>query len=58
MITLTKTDSALLESLEEIVGHLGASLIQAIPSDDQIIIGHVRDAYQIAIELLRAEKDK
>jgi len=27
--------------------HLGAALIQALPSDDQIIIGHVRDAHRL-----------
>lgn len=33
--------------------HLGAALIQSIPSDDQMIIGHVRDAHGILETLLR-----
>jgi len=34
-------------SLNEIYGHLGAAEIQSIPSDDQIIMNHVRDAKRI-----------
>ena len=33
------------EKLEEIIGHLGAALNQQAPSDDKIIMGHVRDAH-------------
>ena len=39
---------------EQIVGHLGAALIQALPSDDQIIMGHVKDAYDLAVGLPRS----
>ena len=31
----------------EIRGHLGAAVAQSIPEDDQIIMGHVRDALEI-----------
>ncbi|MDY0242184.1 MAG: hypothetical protein RBR34_08405 [Rhodospirillaceae bacterium] len=31
--------------IEEAIAHLGAALSQTIPSDDQIIMGHVRDAH-------------
>lgn len=40
-----KHDKALLE----IIGHLGTALIQSIPSDDQIIIGHIRSANKLAV---------
>jgi hypothetical protein len=39
---------------EQIVGHLGAALMQALPSDDQIIMGHVKDAYELAVALPRS----
>lgn len=35
-------------ALEQIIAHLGAALIQQSPSDDAIIMGHVRDAYKLA----------
>jgi hypothetical protein len=35
----------------EIIGHLGTSIVQTQPSDDQIIAGHVREAYLIAKRL-------
>ncbi len=38
----------------EIIGHLGASIVQTLPSDDQIIAGHVREAYLIAKRLRKA----
>jgi hypothetical protein len=38
---------------DQIVGHLGAALMQALPSDDQIIMGHVQDAYDLAVALPR-----
>ncbi|RYH67984.1 MAG: hypothetical protein EON54_03225 [Alcaligenaceae bacterium] len=37
----------------EIVGHLGAALIQAAPSDDPIIIEHIRAAHGLALNLYR-----
>lgn len=40
--------------IEEIVGHLGAAKTQSLPSDDQIIAGHVSDALAIAKGLLAA----
>lgn len=43
------------DELLEIYGHLGAALAQSIPSDDQIIMEHVRDAYDIIGDLLRSD---
>jgi len=34
--------------LDEIIGHLGGAIIQSIPKDDQIIMDHVRAAYELA----------
>ena len=42
--------------LLEIMGHLGAALIQQSPSDDHIIMGHVREANDIATRLYREIK--
>jgi hypothetical protein len=42
-----------IDPLYEIVGHLGAILIQADRDDDSIIIEHVRTAHQLAIDLYR-----
>lgn len=39
--------------LLEIIGHLGAAVIQRAPSDDQIIMDHVQDAYELALKLCR-----
>ena len=36
----------------EILGHLGAALCQCIPSDDQIIVGHIRDAKDLVSKLV------
>ena len=41
------------EPLLEVIGHLGAALIQTVPSDDPIIIEHIRTAHRIALELYR-----
>lgn len=41
------------DQLFEIIAHLGAALSQSIPSDDPIIIEHVRDAHHLALELRR-----
>lgn len=38
--------------LSEARGHLGAALVQSAASDDQIIIGHVRDAERLIEEVL------
>jgi hypothetical protein len=35
----------------EIIGHLWAAIVITQPSDDQIIAGHVREAYLIAKRL-------
>lgn len=34
--------------LLEIIGHLGASIIQSVPTDDQIIMDHVKVAHELA----------
>jgi hypothetical protein len=34
--------------LTEIIAHLGASIIQSVPADDQIIMDHVRAAHELA----------
>ena len=49
---MTKSEMQLLE----IMSHLGAALIQQSPSDDQIIMGHVREANDIATRLYREIK--
>lgn len=41
-----------LQHLENVIGHLGAALRQQAPSDDKIIMGHVRDAYAAAQKAL------
>lgn len=40
-----RTLPALLAAAREARDHLGAALVQALASDDEIIIGHVRDAH-------------
>jgi hypothetical protein len=40
-----------MDRIEEAFGHLAGALMQAIPSDDQIIIQHMQEAH----DLLRAE---
>ena len=34
--------------LDEVVGHLGAAVVQSTSSDDQIIMDHVKSAHEIA----------
>ena len=41
--------------LARALGHLGAALAQALPSDDPIIIDHVRAAHDLLEPLRRAE---
>jgi hypothetical protein len=41
--------------VEEIVGHLGAILMQTAPCDDQIIVDHVRKAHELATALRRQQ---
>jgi hypothetical protein len=38
-------------SLIEVIAHLGAALTQALPSDDAIIMGHIRTAHAIAVQM-------
>lgn len=47
---LAEERATMLAALREAHSHLSAVLAQAIPSDDQIIIGHVRDAAKILVE--------
>lgn len=46
------TKPEIYEILREIYGHLGAAETQSIPSDDQIIMGHVRDALAMVNDLM------
>lgn len=46
------------ERLLEIIGHLGAALIQRAPSDDKIIMDHVQAAFDIATRLRRDLKEQ
>ncbi|SFM29777.1 hypothetical protein SAMN03159423_0488 [Bradyrhizobium sp. NFR13] len=39
------------ETLLEIVAQLGAALIQLKPSDDPVIVDHVRAAHRLALDL-------
>jgi hypothetical protein len=41
------------DAMLEIIGHLGAALMQATPTDDAIIIGHIKSAHLLALELHR-----
>jgi hypothetical protein len=34
--------------LTEIIAHLGAAIIQALPTDDKIIMDHVKAAHELA----------
>lgn len=49
-----EASNALEAQLLEVIGHLGAALIQQAPSDDKIIMDHVRDAHDIAVQVRRA----
>lgn len=42
--------------VREIAAHLGSALSQTIPSDDQIIMNHVRAANTLAMSLLKDER--
>lgn len=48
-----RSQSCEAEPLLEVIGHLGAALIQTVPSDDPIIIEHIRAAHRIALDLHR-----
>lgn len=41
------------DRLLEIIAHLGAAVIQRAPSDDKIIMDHVQDAHNLAVQLRR-----
>lgn len=41
--------------VEEALSHLGAALMQTVPSDDQIIMDHVRAAHAVLLNLFREE---
>lgn len=38
----------------EASSHLGAALSQVLPSDDQVIVGHMRSAHALLVGLLNA----
>ena len=50
MTELQAANEKLREAMNEIYSHLAAAISQSIPTDDQIIMGHVRDACKIAEE--------
>lgn len=43
-------------ALEEALAHRGAALIQSTPSDDQIIMGHVKAAHVLLQVVTRAQR--
>ena len=45
-----------LNALEEAIAHLGAALLQQAPSDDKIIMDHVRDAHTILQVVTRTQR--
>jgi hypothetical protein len=50
----------IIDWLEEIRAHLGAALVQVIPSDDEVIVDHMRDALRCAeraLELAQPPRD-
>ncbi len=42
------------DKLREVVAHLGSALGQSDYTDDQIIIGHLRSAHDLALNVLRS----
>lgn len=45
-----------MDRIEEAFAHLAGALMQTIPSDDQIIIGHMRDAHDLLQVELRERR--
>jgi hypothetical protein len=43
----------IIDRLDKAQGHLGAAQMQRIPSDDKIIGGHIDDARDILLDVLR-----
>ena len=48
------TTRTALDDAKEARDHLGAALVQVLPSDDQIIIGHMRDAHALLQRVIKA----
>lgn len=46
------------DPIEEAMGHLGAALMQATKSDDQIIMDHVRAAHKLVQAAYRAQRQQ
>lgn len=44
------------DMLESAMGHLGAAITQSLPSDDAIIMEHVRVAHELVTALWRANR--
>lgn len=42
------------EQLREVVAHLGTALDQSDYTDDQIIVGHIRSAHHLALDIVRS----
>ncbi len=51
--TARNVSAGITTKVEQIIGHLGAALMQTSPSDDQIVIDHIRNAHELAIALRR-----
>ena len=46
------------QSIEEAMSHLGAALMQTVPTDDQIIMEHVRAAHSLLKDVHRKEAEQ
>jgi len=51
-------DPVRLRALQRALSHLAAALAQLAPSDDQIIAGHIRDAYALLDMALEGINDE
>lgn len=45
-----------LDPVYEAMSHLGAAIMQSVPEDDQLIMGHVRDAHALLSAAWRAQR--
>lgn len=44
-------------ALEEALAHLGAAISQSLPSDDQIIMDHVKEAHKLVQVVTRTQRE-
>ncbi len=47
------TETQKISRIEEAMAHLGSAISQSAPSDDKIIMDHVRDAHALIREVAR-----